>query len=135
MDPSTATLPDPLSDMSSTSTVESTTVAHNNTAAITLNVEPPTHAPADEMVELSPSSSSSSVNDEDAAKPVERLQRPKLPSRKSSGTIIIPRESPKIEMREEEEEYDENDARTMSPRRSSEEIDRMGDSAREALIE
>jgi hypothetical protein len=34
-----------------------------------------------------------------------------------------------------EEEYDDGDARTMSPRRSSEEIEKMGQDAREALIE
>lgn len=34
-----------------------------------------------------------------------------------------------------EEDYDEDDARTMSPRRSSEEIERMGQGARQALIE
>jgi hypothetical protein len=38
-------------------------------------------------------------------------------------------------MKEEEEEYDDGDARTMSPRRSSEEIEKMGQDAREALIE
>lgn len=61
------------------------------------------------------------------------LARPKLGSRKSSGTIIIPRDSPHVELRHEE--YEEGDARTMSPRRSSEEIDRMGEEARKALIE
>lgn len=59
--------------------------------------------------------------------------RPRLGSRKSSGTIIIPRDSPQVELKEEE--YDDNDARTMSPRRSSEEIERMGQGARQALIE
>jgi hypothetical protein len=38
-------------------------------------------------------------------------------------------------MKEEEEEYDDGDARTMSPRRSSEEIEKMGQDARQALIE
>ena len=59
--------------------------------------------------------------------------RPRLGSRKSSGTIIIPRDSPNVELKEEE--YDDGDARTMSPRRSSEEIEKMGQDARQALIE
>lgn len=54
-------------------------------------------------------------------------------SRKSSGTIIVPRESPYIEL--EEEEYDENDARTMSPRRTSEEIEQMSTEARQTMLE
>ncbi len=52
----------------------------------------------------------------------------------SSGTLIIDRTSAVVEMGEGEEDYDENDARTMSPRRSSEEIERMGQDARQALI-
>lgn len=61
------------------------------------------------------------------------LQRPRLGSRKSSGTIIIPRDSPNVEL--QTEEYEAGDARTMSPRRSSEEIEKMGQDARQALIE
>jgi len=34
-----------------------------------------------------------------------------------------------------EEEYDDGDARTMSPRRSSEEIEKMGHDAKQALID
>ncbi|OCK84826.1 hypothetical protein K432DRAFT_288061 [Lepidopterella palustris CBS 459.81] len=79
------------------------------------------------------SSSSSSVSEEGAKSEAKMLQRPKLGSRKSSGTIIIPRDSPHVELKEED--YDENDARTMSPRRSSEEIEKMGQEARSALIE
>lgn len=79
--------------------------------------------------DMSSTSSSSSVSDQDQTK----LQRPRLGSRKSSGTIIIPRDSPHVELKEEE--YDDNDARTMSPRRSSEEIEKMGQEARQALIE
>jgi short coiled-coil protein len=83
---------------------------------------------------MSSSSSSSGSVSEDGAKPdTTKLQRPKLGSRKSSGTIIIPRDSPHVELKEEE--YDDGDARTMSPRRSSEEIEKMGQEARLALIE
>jgi hypothetical protein len=84
--------------------------------------------------DMSTTSSSSSVSDPDHLKGDPTLQpRPRLGSRKSSGTIIIPRDSPNVEMKEEE--YDDGDARTMSPRRSSEEIEKMGQDAREALIE
>lgn len=81
---------------------------------------------------VSPASSSSSINEAGQAS---HLPRPKLGSRKSSGTIIIPRDSPQVELGEEEEEYDENDARTMSPRRTSEEIEKISQEAREALIQ
>jgi len=92
---------------------------------------PALHLSHDE--DMSSSSSSSSVSEDGAKSDSSKLQRPKLGSRKSSGTIIIPRDSPHVELREEE--YDENDARTMSPRRSSEEIEKMGQEARTALIE
>jgi len=82
-------------------------------------------------------SSSSSISDADQPKQtpdgLAPVARPRLGSRKSSGTIIIPRDSPNVELKEEE--YDDGDARTMSPRRSSEEIERMGQEARQALIE
>ncbi|KAF2677566.1 hypothetical protein K458DRAFT_319492 [Lentithecium fluviatile CBS 122367] len=84
---------------------------------------------------MSSNSSSSSLSDPDhhPKEDPSKLQRPRLGSRKSSGTIIIPRDSPHVELKEEE--YDDNDARTMSPRRSSEEIEKMGQEARQALIE
>ncbi|KAJ4292698.1 hypothetical protein N0V90_009361 [Kalmusia sp. IMI 367209] len=87
--------------------------------------------------DMSSTSSSSSVSEQDQARTVDedpsKLARPRLGSRKSSGTIIIPRDSPHVELKEEE--YDDGDARTMSPRRSSEEIEKMGQEARQALIE
>lgn len=80
------------------------------------------------------STSSIDINEQDGSKGDPTLQpRPRLGSRKSSGTIIIPRDSPNVELKEEE--YDDGDARTMSPRRSSEEIHKMGEDARQALIE
>ncbi|KAF2030497.1 hypothetical protein EK21DRAFT_65235 [Setomelanomma holmii] len=84
--------------------------------------------------DMSTTSSSSSISDQDHPMGDPMLQpRPRLGSRKSSGTIIIPRDSPNVELKEEE--YDDGDARTMSPRRSSEEIEKMGQDARQALIE
>jgi hypothetical protein len=83
--------------------------------------------------DMSSASSMSSVSETDQPKgDPNRLARPRLGSRKSSGTIIIPRDS---QVEAEEEEYDEGDARTMSPRRSSEEIEKMGQEARQALIQ
>lgn len=58
--------------------------------------------------------------------------RPALGTRKSSGTIIIPRDSPTVEVHEQ---YDANDARAMSPRRSGDDIEKMGNDARQALEE
>ncbi|KAF9691834.1 hypothetical protein EKO04_009843 [Ascochyta lentis] len=83
--------------------------------------------------DMSTTSSTGSVSDQDTPKPTDPTLRPRLGSRKSSGTIIIPRDSPHVELKEEE--YDDGDARTMSPRRSSEEIEKMGQDARQALIE
>lgn len=83
---------------------------------------------------MSSTSSNSSFSEGDQSRFGPSSQgRPRLGSRRSSGTIIIPRDSPQVEMKEED--YDEDDARTMSPRRSSEEIERMGQGARQALIE
>ncbi|TQS38376.1 hypothetical protein Golomagni_01118 [Golovinomyces magnicellulatus] len=59
--------------------------------------------------------------------------RPRLTSRKSSGTIIVPREHPHVELREGEEVFDEDDARAMSPRRSSRDLERMNKEARDQL--
>lgn len=112
-------------------------MASEDTATATLPGVPPTSvAPTEDLDELhhsSTDSSSSSISEDVIKANNSKPQRPKLGSRKSSGTIIVPRDSPHVEL--QEEEYDENDARTMSPRRSSEEIEKMGREAREALIE
>ncbi|KAK3989936.1 hypothetical protein QBC44DRAFT_240329 [Cladorrhinum sp. PSN332] len=54
--------------------------------------------------------------------------RPRLPSRKSSGTMIISRDADPIEM-----EIEPDDVRAMSPRRSSEDIESLGKEARDEL--
>ncbi|KAL2137325.1 hypothetical protein VTI74DRAFT_5056 [Chaetomium olivicolor] len=57
--------------------------------------------------------------------------RPHLPSRKSSGTMIVPRDSTAvgpIEM-----QVGPDDVRAMSPRRTSEDIETLGKEAREEL--
>ncbi|KAG5973812.1 hypothetical protein E4U58_004145 [Claviceps cyperi] len=57
--------------------------------------------------------------------------RPRLPSRKSSGPLAVPRDS--LAAGPNEAEFGPDDVRAMSPRRSSEDIDRMGKEAREEL--
>lgn len=77
------------------------------------------------------SSRSGSTSD---AEGVPRLnQRPNLLTRKSSGTIIVHINDPIVELHHEN--YDEGDARTMSPRRSSEEVERLEEGARHTMIE
>ncbi|RFU26320.1 hypothetical protein B7463_g10013, partial [Scytalidium lignicola] len=61
------------------------------------------------------------------------FQRPKMVSRKSSGTIIVPREHPRVELQEGDEIFDQDDARAMSPRRNSEDLEKMSQEAREQL--
>ena len=62
-----------------------------------------------------------------------RLSRPQIGSRKSSGTLIVPRDSASVEVKDEQ--YDADDARAMSPRRTSEEIERMGHETKQAYKE
>ena len=86
-------------------------------------------------IERSDSSSASSVdNSNDEAvrtihAPIPR--RPRLPSRKSSGTIIVPRDSAAVGPVETRIEPD--DVRAMSPRRTSEDLEVMGKEARSEL--
>ena len=82
---------------------------------------------------LSPTSSHSSSDE--GSQTSNGLQRPKLGSRKSSGTMIVSRDSPRTQHEAQEEEYDAEDVRSMSPRRSSETIEKLGEDARKALIE
>ncbi|KAF2155301.1 hypothetical protein K461DRAFT_111136 [Myriangium duriaei CBS 260.36] len=79
----------------------------------------------------SPTPSVSSSSSDDGSK----LERPKIGSRKSSGTMIIPRDSQRVELREDEEEYDQDDVRCMSPKRSPEDVEKLGEEARLHLIE
>ena len=79
--------------------------------------------------ERSDSSSSSSVENHEIHSPIPI--RPRLPNRKSSGTLIVPRDSSQVGPLEPELEPD--DVRAMSPRRTSEDIENMGREAREEL--
>jgi hypothetical protein len=89
----------------------------------------PSHNTEDHYSSAGSSRSGSTSEAEGISK---KVSRPKLHTRKSSGTIIVPSHT-KVEVNEEE--YDEGDARTMSPRRSSEEVDRLEQGAKQAMIE
>jgi hypothetical protein len=58
-------------------------------------------------------------------------QRPRLPSRKSSGPLVVPRDSSAVGPIDSH--YGPDDVRAMSPRRTTEDIDRMGKEAREEM--
>jgi hypothetical protein len=88
---------------------------------------------ADHMSTYGSSRSGSTSEAEGTPKLQQKLQRPKLHTRKSSGTIIVPRDDPNVEVYDEH--YDEGDARTMSPRRSREEVERLEEGARQTMIE
>lgn len=45
----------------------------------------------------------------------------------------MPRDDPKVELKEGDEVFDEDDARAMSPRRNSEGLEKMGQEARAEL--
>ncbi|QDS70826.1 hypothetical protein FKW77_004965 [Venturia effusa] len=91
------------------------------------------HHPDDYYSSAASSRSGSTSETEDKITS-KKMSRPRLHTRKSSGTIIVPSHA-KVEIEEYDEEYDENDARTMSPRRSSEEVDRLEAGAKQAMIE
>lgn len=78
------------------------------------------------------SSDQESITDTTDERRSRSLTRPKYTSRKSSRTMLIPSDSPDVELKEEEN-YPPGDARAMSPRRSPEETDAMFDKSRLAL--
>jgi len=97
------------------------------------NTEGPLPTHESELADSSSTNSSGLSDGEGPSRSNSKSQRPSLYHRKSSGTIIVPRDAPDIEIKDEE--YDEGDARAMSPRRSSEELDRLEECARQALVE
>ncbi|KAH7364170.1 hypothetical protein BKA65DRAFT_131209 [Rhexocercosporidium sp. MPI-PUGE-AT-0058] len=102
-------------------------------------------SPPNPTIMSSASSSSSSVHEEGGGggggthphpQPADtQTKRPRLHSRKSSGTIIVPREHPRVELKEGDEVFDEDDARAMSPRRSSQDLEKMSEDAKVQLNE
>lgn len=79
------------------------------------------------------SDSSRSSAEIDGSPPRLKVLRPKILSRKSSGPIVVTADHPNIEA--QDEEYDEDDARSMSPKRTSAEVARLEEGARAALQE
>ncbi|PQE03372.1 bZIP transcription factor protein [Rutstroemia sp. NJR-2017a WRK4] len=109
----------------------------------TTSTEPNTSNPSpDDSPSMAHSSTSSSMDESGGSTPANSsachtptLKRPKLGTRKSSGTIIVPREHPRVELKEGDEVFDEDDARAMSPRRNSEDLEKMSQDARAQLNE
>ncbi|KAK2049061.1 hypothetical protein LZ31DRAFT_457909 [Colletotrichum somersetense] len=79
------------------------------------------------------SSSSSSVDHEHDEHRIHQPTpiRPRLPSRKSSGPLVVPRDSSAVGPIDAE--FGPDDVRAMSPRRTSEDIEALGREAREEL--
>jgi hypothetical protein len=82
------------------------------------------------------SSSNSSVDHNNDHSPEPQIisptpVRPRLPSRKSSGTIIVPRDSSAV--LSNPMKLDPDDIRAMSPRRTSEDLEALSKDARDEL--
>ncbi|KAF6226258.1 hypothetical protein HO133_009124 [Letharia lupina] len=114
----TATDPDPVSSSPSTTTTEQSNIPAN------VPTNPDSTQPS-----TTTSSDHESTTEERRSR---SLTRPKYMSRKSSRTMLIPSDSPDVELKEEEN-YPPGDARAMSPRRSPEETNAMFDKSRLAL--
>ncbi|TWU78573.1 hypothetical protein ED733_003782 [Metarhizium rileyi] len=87
-----------------------------------------------ERSDSSVSTATSENNDIDSSQPVIHQPiptRPRLPSRKSSGPLVVPRDS--SEVGPIDAHFGPDDVRAMSPRRTSEDIDRLGKEAREEM--
>lgn len=87
-----------------------------------------------ERSDSSVSTTTSENNEPDTSQPVIHQPiptRPRLPSRKSSGPLVVPRDS--SEVGPVEAHFGPDDVRAMSPRRTSEDIDRLGKEAREEM--
>lgn len=80
----------------------------------------------------SPDSSAQASEDDSAEPRNHRLSRPKLGSRKTSGSMIVSREGFGSLV---EDDIEADDVRAMSPRRNSAEVDQLEEEARRDLIE
>jgi len=113
-----------------------TTIMNSETSALPSITTAPTHIEFSRASEspLSSADSSAVASEDDSLRPSNsnRLSRPRLGSRKSSGTMIVPRESTEMVV---DDDIEEGDVRTMSPRRNSEEVDKLGEEARKDLIQ
>ena len=79
-----------------------------------------------------PSSASSSSEAENEAPRKLRLDRPRLTARQKSNTIIVPKGKDVVQMHAE---YPPDDARAMSPRRTSADLEKLGQEVRQSLKE
>ncbi|KAL1958417.1 hypothetical protein VTO42DRAFT_4518 [Malbranchea cinnamomea] len=91
----------------------------------------PSVPPVNNDPALSSSSTSVSSCHSESEDRRSRVDRPRLASRKPSASILVPRDHPEIEI--EEEEFPPDDARAMSPRRNSADLERFAKEARETL--
>ena len=87
----------------------------------------------EDMSPLPSPDSSAQASEDDSARPSHlRLSRPKIGSRKTSGSMIVSREASNTMV---EDDIEETDVRAMSPRRNSAEVDQLEEEARRDLIE
>jgi short coiled-coil protein len=95
------------------------------------NPRPSTNSSADGGASP-PSSTSSSSEAENEGPRKSRYDRPRLTTRQKSNTIIVPKGKAVIQTGVE---YPPDDARAMSPRRNSEDVEKLGQEARQSLKE
>src|SRR2546423_15532787 len=86
---------------------------------------------ADDVASL-PSSAHSSSEAENEAPQKPRLDRPRLTARQKSNSIIVPKGADVVQTHAE---YPPDDARAMSPRRNSADVEKLGQEARQSLKE
>jgi hypothetical protein len=99
---------------------------------ITPPIPRPASNPAADGGASPPSSGSSSSEAENEVPRKARLDRPRLTARQKSGPIIVPKGRGVVQ---ESIEYPPDDARAMSPRRNSADVERLGQEARQSLKE
>jgi len=91
--------------------------------------EPTSHPNADGGASP-PSSASSSSEAENEVLRKSRVERPRLTARQKSSTIIVPKGTDVVQAHAE---YPPDDARAMSPRRTSADVEKLGQEARQSL--
>ncbi|KAI9790033.1 MAG: hypothetical protein M1833_002122 [Piccolia ochrophora] len=99
----------------------------------TPSIAPPSTIRETSPLHSDPSSSSSPTPPLRSSSSKTRLQRPTVRGRKRSGSNIVSRNDPAVELTDEV--FDEDDARCMSPRRNSEDIEKMSQRVRRELQE
>src|SRR6266536_3292899 len=102
-------------------------------ASTTDNANPPIPYITQPNIAPYPSPSASITSSGSEREQPAMLERPRLTRRKPNPSIIVPRDHPEIEIREEE--FPPDDARAMSPRRSPSDVERLGQEVRQNLKE